>query len=137
MKDFFIDTNVIIDLLADRQPFTAIAARLFNFAEKGKVKLFVSALSYSHIYYVLKKNTTHKEMIALLKELELLTETMDVTKQIITKAISSDFKDFEDAIQYNTAISNKKITAIVTRNTKDYKNSELPVLTPEEAIILL
>lgn len=134
MKDLFLDTNIIIDVLANRQPYSESATRLFDLAEKGKINLFISALSYSNIYYIIKKNCTHKEMISLLKDLESLTETLDVTKKIIAKSLVSDFKDFEDAIQYNTAISNKKIAAIITRNVKDYKNIELAVLTPDEAL---
>jgi len=72
-------------------------------------------------------------MISLLKDLESLTETLDVTKEIIAKSLTTDFKDFEDSIQYNTALANKKISAIVTRNVKDYKGSKLTVLTPDEA----
>ena len=76
-------------------------------------------------------------MITILRELESMSETVDVTKSIIKSALSSDFKDFEDAIQYYTAISNKKTTAIVTRDTKDFKNSDLAILTPEEALSLI
>lgn len=76
-------------------------------------------------------------MITILRDLEALTETLDVTKQIISKALNSDFKDFEDSIQYHTAISNKKIAGIVTRNVKDYKNSELAVLTPDEVLSII
>lgn len=137
MTYFFLDTNVIIDFIADRKPFSKAAARLFDFSEKGKVKIFISSLSYSNIYYVVKKATSHKEMISILRELESMTETIDVTKSIIKSSLSSDFKDFEDAIQYFTAISNKKTTAIVTRDTKDYKNSHLAVLSPEEAVSLI
>ena len=134
---YFLDTNVIIDFIADRKPFSKTAAKLFDFSEKGKVKLFISSLSYSNIYYVVKKATSHKEMITILRELESMSETVDVTKSIIKSALSSDFKDFEDAIQYYTAISNKKTTAIVTRDTKDFKNSDLAILTPEEALSLI
>lgn len=137
MKYFFLDTNVIIDFIADRKPFSKAAARLFDYSEKDKVKIFISSLSYSNIYYVVKKATSHKEMISILRELESMTETIDVTKSIIKSSLSSDFKDFEDAIQYFTAISNKKTTAIVTRDTKDYKNSQLAVLSPEEAVSLI
>lgn len=137
MTYFFLDTNVIIDFIADRKPFSKAAARLFDFSEKGKVKIFISSLSYSNIYYVVKKATSHKEMISILRELESMTETIDVTKSIIKSSLSSDFKDFADAIQYFTAISNKKTTAIVTRDTKDYKNSQLAVLSPEEAVSLI
>ncbi|NII29689.1 PIN domain-containing protein [Pseudoflavitalea sp. X16] len=134
MRNLFIDTNIIIDVLANRQPFSEASSRLFDYAEKGKLNLFISALSYSNIYYIIKKTCSHKEMISLLRDLEELTETLDVTKQIISKSLNSDFKDFEDSIQYYTATSNKKITGIVTRNVKDYKNSELTVWTPDEVL---
>ncbi|MCU0404435.1 MAG: PIN domain-containing protein [Chitinophagaceae bacterium] len=137
MKNLFLDTNIVIDVLANRLPFSTIGARLFDFAEKGKINLFISALSYSNIYYILKKSCTHKEMISLLKDLEALTTTMDVTGRIISNALYSEFKDFEDAIQSFTAYSYKKMDAIVTRDVKDYKTSQLPVFTPNEVIIML
>ena len=134
---FFVDANVVIDFLADRKPFSKACNKLFDLSDKGKVKLFISSLSYNNIYYVVKKATTHKAMITILRELELMTETVDVTKSIIKLSLASDFNDFEDAIQYYAAISHKKINAIVTRDTKRYKNSELAVLTPEEAVGLI
>jgi len=123
--------------LANRQPYSEAASKIFDHAEKGKVNLFTSALSYSNIYYIIKKTCSHKEMITILRDLEALTETLDVTKQIISKALNSDFKDLEDSIQYHTAICNKKIAGIVTRNVKDYKNSELAVLTPDEVLSII
>jgi predicted nucleic acid-binding protein len=137
MKNFFIDTNVIIDLYQDRKPFADAAAFLFDLSEKRKIKLFISALSYSHVYYVIKKNKTHKEMLAMLHDLEATTETLDVTQKIVSKSIASDFTDFEDALQYQTAISKNNIDAIVTRNGKDYKKSILAVLTPLEALNMI
>ncbi|HEY8935888.1 MAG TPA: PIN domain-containing protein [Cyclobacteriaceae bacterium] len=137
MKNLFLDTNVIIDLLIDRKPFSEAASKIFDYADKKKIKIFTSALSYSHIHYVIRKHCAPKEIIALLKDLESLVETLDVTKQVISKSLHSDFKDFEDSIQYHTAISNKTIAAIVTRNVKDYKNSKITVLTPDEALSIL
>lgn len=137
MRNLFLDTNIIIDVLADRQPYSEAASKIFDYAEKGKVNLFISALSYSNIYYIIKKTCSHKEMISVLRDLEELTETLDVTKQIISKSLNGDFKDFEDSIQYHTATSNKKITGIVTRNVKDYKNSELTVLTADEVLSII
>ena len=133
----FIDTNIVIDFIADRKPFSKSAVSLFDYSEKGKVRIFISSLSYSHIYYVVKKAVGHKEMIEILRDLESISETVDVTKAIIKSALSSDFKDFEDAIQFYTAISNKKITAIVTRDTKGFKSGDLTVMTPEEAVSLV
>lgn len=137
MKNLFLDTNVIIDTLADRKPFSKAGAQLFEYAEKGKVKLFMSALSYTTIYYIIRKTCTHKELLSTLRDLESLIETVDVTKQIISKSLYTDFKDYEDSIQYHTAISNKRISAIVTRNVKDFKKIDLAILTPEEALSII
>ena len=137
MKNLFLDTNVIIDVLTDRKPFSKSGALLFDYAEKGKIKLFISALSYAFLYYVIRKNCSHKEMIRILVDLEAITETLNVSKQIISKSLHSEFKDLEDSIQYHTAISNKHIVAIVTRNGKDFKKSEIAILTPEEALSVI
>jgi predicted nucleic acid-binding protein len=134
MNNIFLDTNVIIDFLADRRPFSLLAAKIFNYSIQGKVKVFISAVSYNNIYYILRQSLTNRETIKLLDELCEMTEIADVTKAIIKKSLKTDFKDFEDAIQYNCALSINKIDFIVTRETKDFKNSALPVLTPEEAL---
>ena len=134
MNNIFLDTNVIIDFLADRRPFSLLAAKIFNYSLYGKVKVFISAVSYNNIYYILRQSLTNTETIKLLDELCEMTEIADVTKAVIKKSLKTDFKDFEDAIQYNCALSINKIDFIVTRDTKDFKNSVLPVLTPEEAL---
>jgi predicted nucleic acid-binding protein len=134
MRHLFLDTNVIIDVLANREPFSNVASKLLDYGDKGKLNIYISALSYSNIYYILRKTCSHKEMISLLKDIKAISTTMDVTEDIISKAIDSALKDFEDAIQLNTALSNKKIQAIVTRDIKGFKNSDISVLTPEEAL---
>ncbi len=134
MKHLFLDTNVIIDVLANREPFSNVSSKLLDYGDKGKLNIYISALSYSNIYYILRKTCSHKEMISLLKDIKAISTTMDVTGDIINKAIESGLKDFEDAIQLNTALSNKKIQAMVTRDIKGFKNSDISVLTPEEAL---
>jgi predicted nucleic acid-binding protein len=134
MKHLFLDTNVIIDVLANREPFSNVASKLLDYGDKGKLNIYISALSYSNIYYILRKTCSHKEMISLLRDIKAISTTMDVTEEIISKAIESGLKDFEDAIQLNTALSNKKIQAIVTRDIKGFKNNDISVLTPEEAL---
>ena len=134
MKHLFLDTNVIIDVLANREPFSNVSSKLLDYGDKGKLNIYISALSYSNIYYILRKTCSHKEMISLLKDIKAISTTMDVTGDIINKAIESGLKDFEDAIQFNTALSNKKIQAMVTRDIKGFKNSDISVLTPEEAL---
>ena len=134
MKSIFLDTNVIIDFLADRRPFSLTAAEIFNASLSGKVKIFISAVSYNNIYYILRQSLSHSETLKLLEELSEMTEIVDVTKTIIKKSLKSEFKDFEDAIQYNCALTISKIDFIVTRNSKDFKKSVLPVMNPQEAI---
>lgn len=137
MRNIFLDTNVIIDFLADRKPFSLFAAKIFNDAVEGKVKLFISAVSYNNIYYILRQSLSNVETLKLLNELSELAEIVDVTKSTIKKSLKSDFKDFEDAIQYNCASSISKLDALVTRDTKDFKKSLLPVFTPEEIVTIL
>jgi len=134
MKRIFMDTNVVIDFLANRQPFAMDAAKLFDIALDGKAKIFISAVSYNNIYYVLRQSTTSAVIIKLLEELADMTEITDVTDSVVRQSLKSDFKDYEDAIQYNCALSIPKLDFIVTRNTKDFKKSKLPVLTPYEAL---
>lgn len=129
-----MDTNVVIDFLADRQPFSFDVARLFNLAVEAKVKIYISAVSYNNIYYVLRQSLTNNATIRLLEELAEMTEITDVTNAIIRQSLKTDFKDYEDAIQYYCALSVPRIDFIVTRNTRDYMKSILPVLTPKEAI---
>lgn len=137
MKNIFIDTNVLIDFFADRKPFSIEAAKLFNYSFKKKIDIYISAVSYNNIYYILRQSYSHIETIKMLSELNEWTDIIDVSKDIIKKSLKSDFKDFEDAIQYNSAKSLNKIDFIVTRDTKDFKNSSLPILTPKEAITLI
>lgn len=137
MKQIFLDTNVIIDFLADRKPFSIAAASIFNYAVLGKIKLYISAVSYNNIYYILRQSFSNTQTIKLLDELSQMTEVADVTKAIIKNSLKSDLKDFEDAVQYNCALSLNKIDFIVTRDTKDFKKSALPIMNPEEALILI
>ena len=134
MTHVFMDTNVVIDFLADRQPFSLYAARLFDFSVNGEIKIYISAVSYNNIYYVLRQSLTNNATIKLLAELSEMTVITDVTSAIIRQSLKTDFKDYEDAIQYYCALSIPRIDFIVTRNTKDFKKSALPVLTPAEAV---
>ncbi len=130
----FMDTNVIIDFLTDRRPFSLHAAQIFNASLSGKIKIFVSSVSYNNIYYILRQSLTHLQTINLLLQLNDLTEVVDVTTNVISKSLISDFKDFEDAIQYNCALTVKNLDFILTRDSKDFKKSSLPVMNPQEAI---
>lgn len=137
MKHIFLDTNVLIDFLADRKPFSLEAARLFNYSLKKKVTIYVSAVTYNNIYYILRQSTGHSNTMKILNELQEWTEMVDVTKEVIFKSLKSDFKDFEDSIQYNCAKRVTRIECIVTRDTKDFKLSSIPTMTPKEALTMI
>ena len=130
MSDLFIDTDVIIDFLIDRKPFSREAAIIFTMIEQKKLKGYASSLTFSNLYYVLRKFESHTKVISKLDSLSSLLVILKVDDQIIRNAISSEFPDFEDSIQYFCAFGYKKIEVIITRNTKDYKNSGLTVMTP-------
>jgi predicted nucleic acid-binding protein len=137
LKHVFVDTNVLIDFLADRRPFSLSAAKLFTQALAGKVVVYVSAVSYNNIFYILRQSLPATDTIRLLNELSEMVTITDVTNEVIQKALKSPFKDFEDAIHYYCAVSESKIEIIVTRNGKDFKNSILPVMTTDEVVSLI
>lgn len=137
MKHIFLDTNVIIDFLAGREPFATDAAYLFDAVVAGTCKIYVCALSFNNIWYVLSQTLKDVRTIELLKELEKMTLIASVTQEIIRQALDGKFKDFEDAIQYFCALELGIIDAVVTRNSKDFKNSELPIMSPAEAVAFL
>ena len=137
MKHIFMDTNVVIDFLANRQPFSLEAAKLFNMSVEGKIKIYISAVSYNNIYYVLRQSLSNNATIKLLENLADMTEITDLTDKVIRLSLKTDFKDYEDAIQYQSALSIPNIDFIVTRNTKDFKKAALPVLTAIEAVASL
>ena len=135
MKKLFIDTNIVIDLLAKREPFYAQAATLFSMADRGKIKLFVSALSFANTNYILLREMKAETARLILRKLKLLVEVTDLNEKILELALNdSDFKDFEDAIQYYSAIEND-IDVIITRNLKDFKRSKIPVLTADQVLL--
>jgi predicted nucleic acid-binding protein len=130
MADLFIDTDVIIDFLIDRKPFSREAAIIFTLIEQKALKGHVSSLTFGNLYYVLRRIESHNKVVSKLDSLSRLLNILKVDEQIIKSSINSGCPDFEDSIQYFCARDSKKIDVIITRNTKDYKNSELPVMTP-------
>jgi len=132
MRNLFIDTDVIIDFLIDRKPFSGEAAIIFTLIEQKKLKGYSSSLTFSNLYYVLRKIESHNKVISKLDSLSKLVGILKVEEQTIKDALISGFPDFEDSIQYFSAIDSKKIDVIITRNTKDFKNSKIPVMTPRD-----
>ena len=136
MRHLFLDTNVLIDFLADREPFAEAAGILFTLGLEKKAKIYCSAISFNNIYYILRQTLTHAPTIKLLKDLAGMTEIIAAGDKIINHSLNADFKDFEDAIQYYSALSISVMDVLVTRNKKDFPKSQLPVLSPTEAVAL-
>jgi predicted nucleic acid-binding protein len=134
MQKVFIDTNIILDLLEKRESFYKDAQELFTLADQKKVKLYVSALSIANIHYLLER---HLKMEArkVISKFKLLVNILVLDDKIIELSLASDFADFEDAIQYYTALENN-INLIITRNNKDFKHSKLPILSTKEFLNL-
>jgi predicted nucleic acid-binding protein len=130
-ESVFADTGICLDLLTGREPFYNPAAKLFTLADQKQVDIFVSALSFSNIHYILRHEYPSGEARKILTRFKVLARVLAVNEKIIELALQSDFKDFEDAIQYYTALENN-LKVIITRNLKDYKAAKIPVMTPND-----
>jgi len=137
MKHLMIDTNVALDVLANRKPFAEEAAQLFQHAAKGRVKLYISSLSYTTLFYVLRKDNRPEVVLGSLRNLESVCETVDVTSEVIQAALRIRSGDLEDAVQIQAAIHHKKVTAIVTRDAKGFRRSSVPAFNYREALAMV
>lgn len=127
----FIDTNVMLDLLGERIPYYDSIAKIATLADKGKIKMIVSALSYTTVFYLLSKFEDVNKVKEKLRKFRVISEISDLDSKVIEKGLSSNFADFEDSIQYYCAIK-ADCSILITRNGKDFKSSEIPVMTAEE-----
>ncbi len=132
MIKVFIDTNIIIDLIADRKPFSKFAVEIFKKAESKKIKLFSSSHSFATIHFLLKKHIEEKQLNSILHDLLDYVQIIPVDQNIIKKSLKSKYKNFEEAIQVICAYSIANMDCIVTRNIKDFREAEISVFTPEE-----
>ena len=127
MKHYLVDTNVVIDMLLDREDADAACA-VFDRAERGEYCLHICALSFTTMYYSLRKILSREDRINALTQLKEAVEIAMVNENVIDMALNSGWKDFEDAVQNFSAVKDPDITAIITRNTKDFKESSLEVI---------
>jgi predicted nucleic acid-binding protein len=130
----FLDANVVLDLLGERDPFYEAVARIATLADKGEINLVVSALTYSIVFYLLSKFEDKEVVKEKIRKFKVIAETSDLTDKILEKGLSSKFSDFEDALQYHCALM-MNCDIVITRNGKDFKGSEIPVLSPDEFLV--
>jgi predicted nucleic acid-binding protein len=131
MDRVLIDSDVILDSLFDRKPFAEFSSAILALCETGKIKGYLTPLIYSNVYYILRQTAKHEKVIEMLKQLLKITDVISMDKKVVEEALNSNFKDFEDSLQNYSAINSGSIDLILTRNLKDYKDSELGVFTPE------
>lgn len=131
MQRILVDTNIVLDLLSKREEFYQEAQELFTLSDHSEVLLYVSALTIANTHYILAKHHKLDTARKILIKFKVLVEVLPMDDKILELALVSDFKDFEDAIQYHSALENE-VDVIITRNKKDFKSSTIPVLTAKE-----
>ncbi|MCE6987982.1 PIN domain-containing protein [Dyadobacter sp. CY323] len=131
MKRILIDTDVLLDFFLDRDPFSESAEKILSLCNLKQVTGCITPVIISNVYYLLRKIGNHEKVMEKLADLISITDVLVIDASTISRAIHSDFNDFEDALQNYAAESDKKVDVIVTRNTKDYKSSSLAVMTPD------
>lgn len=128
-----IDTNIAIDLLANRGEFAEPAAQLFKLCEIGKVQGYIYALSVANIVYIMRKEMDRSQIEAIIAKLGSIITIADMKADDLRKAAALPIPDFEDALQ-SVCASRLKADFIITRNLKDFKNSKVMAIKPTELI---
>ncbi|HEX5151990.1 MAG TPA: PIN domain-containing protein [Parafilimonas sp.] len=137
--NFFIDSDVLLDVLLDRKPFVEESFELFKAQYNKQVQLFTTGTIVLNVQYTGSKLFGKTSAKAAIKELLSFMKICLTDKNTLTKAYNSSFADVEDAVQYYSATADKAIDFFVTRNTKDYKHADehLKIITPAEAIKII
>lgn len=133
MKTVFFDTNIMIDIVGRRQQFCAPSLQIMSLADRGMLRVCVSALSYATASYILSRNNKPMDVIRELAKFSKITVATPVDSEVIDSSLRSEFEDFEDAMQYFSAMR-ESVDYIVTRNKKDFKAASVPVFEPQEFI---
>lgn len=128
----FFDTNVVMDVISNRREFYEDSAAAWTLAEQRRVLGLISAISFNNVYYVLRKSLGRKGAEAAVRRLRLVFAPVALDEHILDMAITAGFADFEDAVQYHSAVQGRS-THILSRNPDHFPTSaEVPVLTPTE-----
>ena len=136
MKKIFLDTNIILDFLGEREGFYEASAKIMTLADKKKIQVYTSPRSISNVFYVLAKYENSKIALEKIRKFKLLCSMSVMDDEVVEKAIHSNFKDFEDAMQYFSALASN-CNIIITRNEKDFKNAMIPVMNAESYLLSL
>ena len=133
MKTVFFDTNVMIDVIGRRQQFCLPSLQIMSLADRGMLRVCVSAMSYATASFILSRDNKQIDIISEFAKFAKITIATPVDAATIESSIRSEFDDFEDAMQYFSAL-HEPVDYIVTRNKKDFKAARIPVFEPQEFI---
>ncbi len=128
-----LDSNIILDIALERAGFYEGSFKIFENLNSGTIVGYITATSIKDIYFVIQKEKERRVALEFIWDLTSILEVLSVDKNTIFSAMSSNFFDFEDSIQ-NSAAEINKLDWIITRNKKDFKKSNLAVLTPKEVL---
>jgi predicted nucleic acid-binding protein len=128
-----LDTNIIIDFALERQPFYNESEQIFFFAQQRQIEGYVSASTFGDLYYIVRKNKGRDWTLNFLNRLASVCQVATVDQAVISMALTANFRDFEDAIQYSTARVNQ-LDVIVTRDAADFPVSSPQIFTPTQLI---
>lgn len=134
MKKVFIDTNILLDLIAHRPPFSKYAIMIFTQAEQKKIKLFTSSHTLAATHYLLQKWMNEKQLRQVLLNLLHYLQIIPIDSEMIKRGLQSKNRDFEDELQLQSAYSIQDMDCLITRNRKDYMHAVIPVLSPDEFV---
>ncbi len=131
MKRLLCDINFFLDIFLKRDPFYIPSARLFGKIEEKELKGYLCALSFPTLFYLLSKELRRDRALKTLEKIRIVFHVAPVDEKVIDLSLVSGFRDFEDAVQYYSALQ-IKADCVITRNKADYSEHGIPVLTPEE-----
>ena len=137
MKRVLFDTDVLLDFLFDRKPFSDHTLKLLLACQDKKIIGFLTPVIFSNMYYILRQQASDVYVKEKLDVLLSILRVLPMSEQTVHLAMNSSFKDMEDALQYFSALKNANVDAILTRNTKDFKKSAIPVFLPSEWIAVM
>lgn len=132
MVNCFIDSDVILDVLLNREPFSQDSEAILKMAEQKKIRLFTTPVVYSNIHYIISKELGNKKALDILQDLMTIVDILKVGKEEVVFAFKSGFDDFEDGLQYAAVYNSKSVATIITRNVRDYRQSQIPIIEPAE-----
>lgn len=131
MEKVLFDSDILLDFFFDRKPFSDHTARVLNLCKEKTIEGYTTPVIIANTYYLLRKDAKHEIIVDKLNQLLNIIDVVNMGRKVVIQALNSKFRGFEDALQNFAAVEKREIEIILTRNSKNFKHSELAILTPE------